>query len=214
MDKIDGWTFNGCTSLEYCRIPATITEIGESAFQGSDKFSNLVIPGNVTIKQNAFNGCKGLKALYILGTALTIENGNAFWGITDDSDPDKCPKFYARNSMVNTIKDALKDLISKDSDVSITPDKILSTVSEHMNVSINDIQSTKRSKDIAIARQTVMYLCRNMTDKSLQSIGETVGGKDHATVYNGIKRIEEKIKKDPGFEADINAVINKLNPQQ
>ena len=83
-----------------------------------------------------------------------------------------------------------------------------------MNVSINDIQSSKRSKDIAIARQTVMYLCRNMTDKSLQSIGETVGGKDHATVYNGIKRIEEKIKKDPGFEADINAVINKLNPQQ
>lgn len=107
MDKIDGWTFNGCTSLEYCRIPATITEIGQSAFEGSDKFSNLVIPGNVTIKQNAFNGCKGLKALYILGTALTIENGNAFWGITDDSDPDKCPKFYARNSMVNTIKDAL-----------------------------------------------------------------------------------------------------------
>ena len=109
MDKIDGWTFNGCTSLEYCRIPATITEIGESAFQGSDKFSNLVIPGNVTIKQNAFNGCKGLKALYILGTALTIENGTAFYEITDNSDPDKCPKFYARNSMVNTIKDALKD---------------------------------------------------------------------------------------------------------
>ena len=107
MDKIDGWTFNGCTSLEYCRIPATITEIGESAFQGSDKFSNLVIPGNVTIKQNAFNGCKGLKALYILGTALTIENGNAFYEITDNSDQDKCPKFYARNNMVNTIKGAL-----------------------------------------------------------------------------------------------------------
>ena len=114
---------------------------------------------------------------------------------------------------MDTIKDALKDLISDNSDNNITPDRILSTVSEHMNVSINEIQSAKRSKDIAIARQTVMYLCRNMTDKSLQSIGEFVGGKDHATVYNGIKRIEEKIKHDSSFEANVNAIISKLNPQ-
>ena len=115
--------------------------------------------------------------------------------------------------LMDTIKDALKDLITEETDTNITPDKILSTVSEHMNVSINDIQSSKRSKDIATARQTVMYLCRNLTDKSLQSIGETVGGKDHATVYNGIKRIEDKIKSDSQFEASINAIINKLNPQ-
>ena len=82
-----------------------------------------------------------------------------------------------------------------------------------MNVSISDIKSSKRSKDIAIARQTVMYLCRLLTDKSLQSIGETVGGKDHATVYNGIKRIEAKISNDPQFESSLNVIINKLNPQ-
>lgn len=109
ITQIEAYVFAGCTNLEYCNIPSSVTNIGESAFQGSYKFSNLVIPGNVTIKQNAFNGCKGLKALYILGTSLTIENGNAFWFITDDSDPDKCPKFYARNSMVNTIKKALHD---------------------------------------------------------------------------------------------------------
>jgi chromosomal replication initiator protein len=59
-----------------------------------------------------------------------------------------------------------------------------------------------------------MYLCRTLTDKSLQSIGEAVGGKDHATVYNGIKRIEDKIKNDPQFESTLNVIINKLNPQQ
>ena len=115
---------------------------------------------------------------------------------------------------VDLAKETLKDLISKETEKSITPDTILSTVSEHLNVSISDIQSTKRSKDIAIARQTVMYLCRQLTDKSLQSIGETVGGKDHATVYNGIKRIEDKIQADSQFEGTINVIINKLNPQQ
>ena len=110
-------------------------------------------------------------------------------------------------------KETLKDLITKDVEKNITPDFILSTVSEHMNVSISDIKSSKRSKDIAIARQTVMYLCRLLTDKSLQAIGETVGGKDHATVYNGIKRIEAKISNDPQFESSLNVIINKLNPQ-
>ena len=115
---------------------------------------------------------------------------------------------------VDLAKETLKDLISKETEKSITPDTILSTVSEHLNVSISDIQSTKRSKDIAIARQTVMYLCRQLTDKSLVSIGEVVGGKDHATEYNGIKRIEEKIQSDSQFEGMINVIKNKLNPQQ
>ena len=58
-----------------------------------------------------------------------------------------------------------------------------------------------------------MYLCRSLTDKSLQSIGEIVGGKDHATVYNGIKRIEDKMKKESQFESNVTVIINKLNPQ-
>ena len=159
------------------------------------------------IAENLYSNVRQLEgALNIIKMYLKINNINLHYDNKNDDE--------FRQEIMDTIKDALKDLISEDSDVSITPDKILSTVSEHMNVTINDIQSTKRSKDIAIARQTVMYLCRNLTDKSLQSIGETVGGKDHATVYNGIKRIEEKLKKDASFEASINAIINKLNPQQ
>ncbi len=115
---------------------------------------------------------------------------------------------------VDLAKETLKDLISKDVNVTITPELILNTVAEHMNVSIKDITSSKRSKDIALARQIVMYLGRDLTDKSLQAIGEVVGGKDHATVYNGIKRIEEKMKKDENFSNTIQIIINKINPEQ
>ena len=115
---------------------------------------------------------------------------------------------------VDLAKETLKDLISKDTNVTVTPEIILNVVAEHMGVSIPDITSTKRSKDIALARQTVMYLSRDLTDKSLQAIGEVVGGKDHATVYNGIKRVEEKMKKDDSFAATINVIINKINPEQ
>lgn len=109
-------------------------------------------------------------------------------------------------------KDSLKDIINKDQEVQITPDLIIKTVSEHLGINEDDIRSKKRSQDIATARQIVMYLCREYTVLALKSIGNTVGGKDHATVINGIKRVEEKINKDPAFKASIDTIVKKLNP--
>ena len=114
---------------------------------------------------------------------------------------------------VEMAKDMLKDLISKDTNIAITPEIILNVVAEHMNISVEDIKSKKRSADIAIARQLVMFLSREMTDKSLQSIGDTVGGKDHSTVYSGIARISEKIEEDPQFTATVNVIRKKINPK-
>ncbi len=109
-------------------------------------------------------------------------------------------------------KESLKDIINKDNNVKITSDLIIKTVSEHMNISSEDILSKKRSQDIATARQVVMYLCREFTVLSLKSIGNAVGGKDHATVLNGLKRIEAKINEDPSFKATIDTIVKKLNP--
>ncbi len=111
-------------------------------------------------------------------------------------------------------KEALKDLISKDTKVAITPELILNIVSDHMNISVTDIQSTKRSQDIAIARQLVMYLSRQFTDKTLQTIGDVVGGKNHATVVSGINRIEKKISEDEGFKSVVEVLIKKIDPKK
>ena len=53
-------------------------------------------------------------------------------------------------------KDILKDHISKEGTVSITPELIINVVSEHTGISVEDIKSTKRTKDISNARQTVL----------------------------------------------------------
>ena len=121
-------------------------------------------------------------------------------------------KLSNQNITEDLAKEALKDMISNETEVSITPEVIINVVSEHTEISVADIMSTKRSKDIATARQLVMYLCRNLTDKSLQAIGEAVGGKDHATVCNGIKRIDDRMKEDPEFNQTVHVIINKLNP--
>ncbi|MCM1084681.1 MAG: chromosomal replication initiator protein DnaA [Clostridium sp.] len=122
-------------------------------------------------------------------------------------------KLMNESVTLETAKESLKDIINKDNIVSITPELIVKTVSEHMNISVEDICSKKRSQDIATARQIVMYLCRKHTVLALKSIGNAVGGKDHATVINGITRTEERVASDPAFKATVDTIIKKLNPK-
>lgn len=109
-------------------------------------------------------------------------------------------------------KEILKDIVTKDSNLTITADLIINTVSEHLNVSVEDIKSSKRSHDIANARQIAMYLCRKYTNKGLKSIGDVFGGKDHSTVLSNLKRVEDKMKTDPEYAETIDIITKKLNP--
>ncbi|MDD6401291.1 MAG: chromosomal replication initiator protein DnaA [Lachnospiraceae bacterium] len=123
-------------------------------------------------------------------------------------------KLMNESVTLETAKEALKDIIHKDTNVNITPELIINIVSEHMGISADDIKSNKRSQDIATARQVVMYLCRKYTVLSLKSIGDSIGGKDHTTIINGIKRVERKLIEDDSFKSLVDTIIKKLNPSK
>ena len=108
--------------------------------------------------------------------------------------------------------EALKDMISPDDNRAVTPELIIDIVSEHFNISIDDLKGKKRNREIVLPRQIVMYLCRQMTDTSLKAIGAFLGGKDHASINHGIKKIEEDIKKDEALNNTVNIIIKKVNP--
>ena len=113
---------------------------------------------------------------------------------------------------VDKAAEILKDLVSKDVHQEITPDFIINIVSDHMNIPYDDIVSSKRSQDIATARQIVMYLCRKYLERySLQQIGAAVGGRDHSTVLNGIDKINKLIEKDMNIKVAIETIEKKLN---
>ena len=108
--------------------------------------------------------------------------------------------------------EALKDIISPDDNRAVTPELIIDIVSEHFNISIDDLKGKKRNREIVLPRQIVMYLCRQMTDTSLKAIEAFLGGKDHASINHGIKKIEEDIKKDEALNNTVNIIIKKINP--
>ena len=82
---------------------------------------------------------------------------------------------------VEFAEEALKDLISPDSRREITPELIIDIVAEHFNIKSEDILSQKRSADIVYPRQIAMYLCRQMTTNTVQSLGKAFGNRDHSS---------------------------------
>ena len=77
---------------------------------------------------------------------------------------------------------------------------IKKTVAEKWGVSVSDIDSEKKQKDIVIPRQIAMYIAKNLTSKSLPEIGKSFGGRDHATVIYAVKKVRELMTVNPRLE--------------
>ena len=104
MDQIDGWTFNGCTSWQYCVVPATVLKIGESAFEGCSALKDLTILGSVELDQYALKGCSALKSIYYCGNTLSLKPTEDTWKIFESTNN---PIFYTKYSALSAIKYAL-----------------------------------------------------------------------------------------------------------
>ena len=86
-------------------------------------------------------------------------------------------------------KKELQNIITPDKPREITPQLIIEVVSEHFQISLDQMISKNRSNEIAKPRQIAMYLCKTMTDIPLDSIGSLLGGRDHSTIIHGIINI-------------------------
>jgi chromosomal replication initiator protein len=88
--------------------------------------------------------------------------------------------------------------------------KIIAEVSEFYNISISDIMSPRRDKEISSARQISMYLMRTELKLSLPKISESVGRKDHTTAIHSINKISALILEDYPTKRNIEKIKEKL----
>ena len=109
-------------------------------------------------------------------------------------------------------EDALKDVIYPDQVREVTPSLIIDVVSDHFNVSKENITSKKRNSEYVLPRQIIMYLCRVLTETSLQTIASLLSKKDHTTVIHGVEKIEEKVKTDEDLRNKIEIIKKKISP--
>ncbi|SES07315.1 chromosomal replication initiator protein DnaA [Lachnobacterium bovis] len=106
----------------------------------------------------------------------------------------------------------LQNIITPDKPKEITPQLIIEIVAEHFQISLDQMISKSRSSDIAKPRQIAMYLCKNMTDIPLDTIGSLLGGRDHSTIIHGIKKITEEYDSNENIRNTIETIKKKINP--
>ena len=75
---------------------------------------------------------------------------------------------------------------------------------------MEELVSTKRTADLALARQIAMYLARTHLNESLQQIGYAFNKKDHTTVLHACKKNEELVKNNLRVRSVIDAIKGKL----
>ena len=89
----------------------------------------------------------------------------------------------------------------------ISIEMVQKMVAERLNVSLVDLRSKKRNKNIVLPRQIAMYIARQLTSLSLPEIGGAFGGKDHTTVLHSCKKIEKNLKSDITLKNSINELF-------
>ncbi|SEQ71423.1 chromosomal replication initiator protein DnaA [Thalassovita taeanensis] len=99
-------------------------------------------------------------------------------------------------------QDCLADVL-RASERKVSVEEIQRKVSEHYNIRLSDMIGPKRVRNYARPRQVAMYLCKQLTSRSLPEIGRRFGGRDHTTVMHGVRRIEELRTQDGQIAEDL-----------
>ncbi len=92
-----------------------------------------------------------------------------------------------------------------------TPGVILTVIAENFDLSIEDLKSNSRRREISWARQIGMYLMRQHTDLSLPRIGEEFGGKDHTTVMYSCEKITQLRESDRSLSQTLRQLSDRIN---
>jgi chromosomal replication initiator protein len=112
---------------------------------------------------------------------------------------------------LNLAMDSVASLTDvQDDKTKLSIDKIINTVADYYNLAPYQLTGKIRTSQIAMARHISMYLCRSLLDAPFAKIGEGFGGKDHATVMNGVSKVENGLKTDKNLQKAISDLESRL----
>jgi chromosomal replication initiator protein len=114
-----------------------------------------------------------------------------------------------REISLETTHEVLRDLL-KANDRRVTIEDIQKRVAEYYGIKISDMQSARRSQNVARPRQVAMYLAKTLTSRSLPEIGRKFGGRDHTTVLHAVRKVQEVKTQDREFSEDLDILRRTL----
>lgn len=95
--------------------------------------------------------------------------------------------------------------------IQTSPESVIHIVADAFNLSVDDLKSSSRRREISQARQVAMYLMRQHTALSLPRIGEEFGGKDHTTVIYSCDKVAQLKESDPEMAQNLRQLSDRIN---
>ena len=117
---------------------------------------------------------------------------------------------FNRKPITIDLAKTMIDQYVRNSKREISVDYIQKMVCDYFNISIEQMHSTSRKREIVQARQLAMYFAKMMTKNSLASIGVDIGGKDHATVLHAVRTVKNLIDTDKHFRVYVEEIEKKI----
>ncbi len=106
-------------------------------------------------------------------------------------------------------KEVLKNIV-KEIQADVSVDFIQKTVADYFKVSLDQMKSKVKKREIVIPRQVAMYFCKRYTQLTLALIGENFGGRDHSTVIHALESVEDMMKTDANFKNSVDELTKKF----
>jgi chromosomal replication initiator protein len=110
---------------------------------------------------------------------------------------------------VDSVEKLLGDMLKEEGKFQITIEHIQKKVAEHFDLRLADMASKRRPYHIAFPRQIAMFLSRQLTESSLNTIGEAFGGRDHGTVLHACRLVTDRMQVD----AQVRQTVTYLEKQ-
>ena len=111
---------------------------------------------------------------------------------------------------IEVVEGLLREVLHEEGRYAINIEAIQKKVAEHFDIRLADMTSKRRPENIAFPRQIAMYLAREMTESSLNVIGEAIGGRDHGTVIHACRLVKDRMGIDAKVRQDVGLLEKKL----
>ncbi len=118
-------------------------------------------------------------------------------------------RFQNSHITLEIAKVALRDVISGPRGI-LSVETIQKVVADYYKVKVSDLYGKRRLASFVLPRQVAMFLCKELTQKSLPDIGESFGGRDHTTVLHAVRKINQEKQDNPQLNHQIHVIQQTL----
>jgi chromosomal replication initiator protein len=123
-----------------------------------------------------------------------------------------CYSLLAGTITIDVAREALKDVIMPAPAKKVNSAMVMDVVSRYYHVSVDDLKSNRRNKEVANPRQVAMYLCRFLLNMTLPQIGLEFGNRDHTTVMYACSKVSEDMNAQGSLAKDVEDIKKRLFP--